>query len=522
MIFGEYINYVRSMGESSGAFRDVNLSFYSEGGREYSAADYFNIYYKKRSDSIMTYHNILGATVSYLCSFLNNHNLTFNYINSFQDEKEKLKAILMDFQVLTIAITTTYYVSHFPISEIIDFIKNYNKRAKIIIGGPYLITQYEILDKIGFQYLLKQIGADFYVKNYQGEKALVNIIKAIKNHNNYDSIDNIIYSDGSDYLINKFSFENNKLEDNFINWSLFKDDFSRNKWKMVAVRTSISCPFSCFFCSFPSHAGEYRCLSEADLFRELDQINRLKEIKSVTFIDDTFNVPLNRFRNILSQFKSKNYNFKWNCNYRCQYATEDDIISMKDAGCEGVFLGIESANKTILKNMNKKSKVEDYINGIRLLKKHNIFTYASFIVGFPGETKETIDDTIRFIESTKPDFYRAQLWYYDTMTPIDKLGKKFGLLNSQFEWKHNTMDSKIAADWVDYMHESIKNSVWLPQNDFDYPGIINLLSRGWSLDEIKVMLKEFNKKVSKKIAFSDCHARTRIEDNPLYHINFNF
>ena len=500
MLFVDYVDYMRSMGETSGAFRDVNLSYYTDQGIVCSAKDYYNRYYKESTGLDMSFDNIFSATISYLGTFLHKHNLSFRYINSFQEEKDCLKDLLISGKILTIAITSTYYVSSIPILDIINYIKKYNTEAKIIIGGPYLTTQFEILDDESFQFLLKQLGADFYVKSSQGETALVEIIKSLKNGSGLGNIKNVFFRNGIDYFSNGFSIEDNKLEENIVDWNLFKDEFQKNKRKMVMVRSVISCPFSCSFCSFPSHAGKYKYLGDEHFFQELDGIREIGEINSVTFIDDTFNVPIKRFRRILDVFVKRDYNFKWNCNYRCQYASEEDVARMKEAGCEGVFLGIESGSNTILKNMNKKSRAEDYQKGIELLKKYGILTYASFIIGFPGETDETIQDTIDLIETAQPDFFRAQLWYYDTMTPIYKRSQEFGLCNSQFEWKHNTMDSNRAADWVDYMHENIKNSVWLPQNDFDYPSIFNLLSRGWSMEEIKAMLRSFNGKVRAKVS----------------------
>lgn len=129
--------------------------------------------------------------------------------------------------------------------------------------------------------------------------------------------------------------------------------------------------------------------------------------------------------------------------------------------------------------------------------------YASFIIGFPGETEETVMATKEFIEKTEPDFYRAQLWYYDLKTPIHEKRDLFGLKNSQFEWEHNTMNSKEAADWIDYLYLNIKNSVWLPQNNFDYPGLFNLISRGWEIEDIKKYICNFNSIVREQIQESD-------------------
>lgn len=100
---------------------------------------------------------------------------------------------------------------------------------------------------------------------------------------------------------------------------------------------------------------------------------------------------------------------------------------MKESGCEGVFLGIESGNNQILATMNKIASVEKYLEGIALLKEFDIVTYGSIIIGFPGETGETVQDTIGFIEDSGLDFYRAQLWYCEPITPIRKDRQKYQL-----------------------------------------------------------------------------------------------
>lgn len=80
-----------------------------------------------------------------------------------------------------------------------------------------------------------------------------------------------------------------------------------------------------------------------------------------------------------------------------------------------------------LNNMNKSADIDKYKEGIKLLKENGIVTMASFIIGFPGETYETVKDTINFIEETQPDFYRAQLWYCEPITPIWNKKDKYGI-----------------------------------------------------------------------------------------------
>lgn len=494
MSFHEYIKNIEKMGEQAGAFRDVNLHYIKSQGRNISMRDVYNKKHLLEETPIKT-DDILSATIAYLGTFLHKHGHSFAYVNSFQEGKKEIADLLINSKVISIAITTTYYVSVLPILEIMDFIRSCNNKSKIIVGGPFVTTQMKIMDRISTKYLFQQIGADFYINSSQGEAALSDIINAIKKRRDTTNIKNIIYKSENSYIENEIEPEDNILEENPVDWDLFRD----SKRSMISVRTAISCPYACAFCSFPEHAGKFSYITPMRLCNELNQIHLLPHITSVNFLDDTFNVPVNRFKEILKLMAKKNFRFRWNGHFRCQYADRETVELMKESGCEGVFLGIESGSQEILNNMNKKSTIDNYYRGLDLLKEYQIITYASFIIGFPGETDTTVQQTIGFLESAQPDFYRAQLWYYDTTTPVSLSTKHFGLKNSQFEWEHHTMNSMEAADWVDYIFLNVRNSVWLPQNDFDYPGLFNLLNRGWAVDDIKYMIQEFNNLIAEKI-----------------------
>ncbi|QDE89538.1 hypothetical protein BHS06_11520 [Myxococcus xanthus] len=494
MHFPAFVESIRQLGEGSGAFRDICTSFYEEEGEVISCTDYFNRYHRSPDEPEFTYDNIFSATIAYLCTFLRRRGLNCDYLNSYREGRADLIEKLQTHRVRTVAVTTTYYVVALPLADIIETIRRYSPDTKIIVGGPFITTQYKIHDRESFLFTLEQLGADYYVVSSQGEQALANIVKSVIDGASAANIANCIYRDGDVFVTNEFVAESSDLRENMVDWSLFENDVGRQGRKMVNVRTAVSCPYACSFCSFPIHAGTYKYLDPSLVVRELDELERL-DVRSVTFVDDTFNVPLQRYRELLKMLKERRYRFKWDCNLRLQQIDEETIALMREAGCHGVFLGIESGSATILGNMNKKSRVEAYQRGIKVLRQNGIMSYASFIVGFPGETESTLRETIDLIETAQPDFFRAQLWYYDTSTPIHQQAAKYALTNSQFEWSHSTMTSREAQWWVDYLHRHIENSVWLPQNDFDYPSLFNLLSRGWSVERIKGMLRTFNSKV---------------------------
>ncbi len=500
MNFVQYEKRIREMGIDSGAYRDLDKNFIRYNNIPYHASEIFNIITRNHGGSTadiqpLTMGDTFNLAIAYLGTYLHRRKLTFDYINSFQEEKVTLMKKLAEGNILTIAIITTLYVSVFPILEIMEFIKKYNDTAKIIIGGPFISNQVRSLDPMELEYLFKSIDADFYVNSSQGEATLVKIIDTLKNNLPLEGIDNIYYKVNNRFQQNPLSKENNRLSENMVNWDLF----SHNIHQHINMRTSISCPFSCTFCGFPEHAGPYQTSAVEEIREELNQVNKIESLKSVQFIDDTFNVPVKRFKEILRMIIKNNYKFQWHSHFRCQFADRETVELMKESGCEGVFLGIESGSNTILENMNKAAVVDKYLQGIALLKEYEILTYGSFIIGFPGETDETIQQTLQFIKESGVDFYRAQLWYCDTMTPIWKEKEKFAIRGSHFEWKHVTSDAKTAAKITDEIFLSIETPIWVPQYNFECDGLFHLLHRGLSLHQVKNFIKAFNKGIKEKL-----------------------
>jgi radical SAM PhpK family P-methyltransferase len=346
------------------------------------------------------------------------------------------------------------------------------------------------------EFLLEStIGADFYVNSSQGETALVNIIDALKNNKPLDSIYNIYYKTADGIKTTPVMREDNHISENMVEWDLFKNDVG----EYVNIRTAISCPFSCSFCGFPQHAGRYQTSPVEEIEKELIALDKIGTVRDVHFIDDTFNIPAPRFKEILRMMIKNKFHFKWHSYFRCQYADREMVELMRGSGCEGVFLGIESGNNQVLKNMNKAAYTDKYFKGIELLKEYGIVTFGNFIIGFPGETDETVRDTIAFIETGGLDFFRAQLWYCEPITPIWKQKEVYDIRGESFEWSHATMDSRGACDLVEKIFFTVKNAIWVPQYNFDFDTFWRLYHRGMSIEQIRVFLESFNLAVKEKL-----------------------
>ena len=491
-----YATSIKQFGVDSGAYRDLRMNFIKYENKCYDVGSLFN-YCTKDMPNVkpLSFTESFSATIAYLGSYLDRNGLTFDYVQDFQFEKEKIASLLIENKVRTIAISTTYFVSVFPIFEIVDFIRSYSDNVKIIIGGPYIFTQINTLDEDGIDYVFNCIDADVYVYSPQGEATLVKVINAIKELKSLDEIGNIYYKNYNDYLFTFSDPENNKLVENPINWDLY----NKNIQEWVNLRTSTSCPFKCSFCGSPLYQGNYQVVPVKYIEQDLNKLDKNKYIKNVHFIEDTLNFPPKRFKEILRMLVKNKYKFTWHSYYRCQFADRETVELMKESGCEAVYLGLESGCDSILKNMNKSTTVDKYLNGIELLKEYEILMHGNFIMGFPGETQETVKQTKHFIQNCGIDFFRMQLWYCMPLTPIWERREEFQIKGNSFEWQHSTMDSKTAMDLLEDIYLTVKDPVWTPQHNFDINGLLHLMHRGITLDNLKKYLGLFNSLIQNNI-----------------------
>jgi radical SAM PhpK family P-methyltransferase len=499
--FSDYLGMVRGFGEAAGAYRDLNLSFIEYEGRPYQAMDLLShLYVKNGGERHYPFHNadFIWPTITYLGTFLSRRGLTFDFVNAFQYDKDELREKLTSEEVLTVAIPTTLYVVPWPIQEIIDFVRECNPRVKIVVGGPYIANLAKSGDREVVESQLRSLGADIYVISSEGETALVELLRALKSGGDLANVANLAYRDGTRFVFTKPIVEQNSLAENMVDYSLFPREAMG---QFVSTRTAKSCPFACSFCNFPQQAGQYTFMSVEMVERELNAIRDLGTVTTVTFIDDTFNVPKKRFHAILQMMIRNEYfrHFKWNCTFRCDHADDEIISLMGKAGCEGVFLGVESGSDRQLSAMNKTARRKDYAWAIPRLKEESILAHANVFIGFPGETLDSVEETVSLIRETRPETFSAQPWYANPLTPIWKKRDEYEIRGSSFQWSHKTMDATTACDLVDRIFLAVDDSIFLPQYGFFQWSLFYLQRQGMPLERIKRYLRAFNALVREKM-----------------------
>ncbi|CAM3296091.1 PhpK family radical SAM P-methyltransferase [Corallococcus sp. ZKHCc1 1396] len=505
--FVEYEATLRRYGEDSEAYRDLKFSFVDLGDARLNYADLLNRVYREALEPGTPHREFLSGDMPslaavYLTSFLRRRGLQSRYINLFQYEKEPL-AELLAANPRAIALTTTLYVLNEPVIEMVKFIRQHNPDVRIIVGGPLIANHFRRYQGHELATVLDDLGADLYVVEGQGELTLARILETLRDGGDLSQVPNLAYVDAKGpvragrYRINPREEENNPLDENLIDWNGLSD---ATLGPTLQTRTARSCAYSCSFCAYPMRAGSLTLASLDAVGRELDAM-AAQGARNVVFIDDTFNVPLKRFKELCRLMIERQYGFNWFSYFRCSNADEESVELAARSGCRGVFLGIESGSPTILTNMNKAASVEKYTNGMRWLKSHGILTFASFIVGFPGETDATVQETLDFIQTTRPDYYRAQLWYCEPGTPIEGKREQYGITGQGFSWRHATMESLEAMDHIDRMFLTVQDSTWLPQWSFDFWIIPYMMGRGMSLEQFNALMRLAHRLLALEVAY---------------------
>jgi radical SAM PhpK family P-methyltransferase len=499
--FESYEALLRNYGEDSEAYRDLKFSFVDLGGRKLNYVGLMNHAWRLAGRTAPEEEAFISGDIptlaaAYLTNFLRRRGYSADYVNLFQYEKDETRRAVEEERPRLVVITTTLYVVNPPATEIVEFVRSVDPSVPIVVGGPLIANHNRNYEGASLQAALDDIGADYYIVEGQGEATLARLVECLRVGGDVSAVPNLLYVEDGQLHRTAVEPERNDLDETYIDWR----GFGRDLGPTIQTRTARSCAFKCSFCNYPTRAGKLALASIDTIARELDSMAALSGVKNVVFIDDTFNVPLPRFKDICRLMIDRGYGFNWFSYFRCSNSDEEAIELMAESGCKGVFLGIESGSPRILTNMNKHATIEKYAQGIEWLRKAGVLTFGSFIVGFPGETAETIEETIDFLRRHRPDYYRTQLWYCEPGTPIYLQKEKYGIEGDGFVWTHDTMESLEAMDHIDRIFLTVQESQWLPQWSFDFWIIPYLLGRDVELPVFREFMHHANRALALELA----------------------
>ncbi len=358
-----------------------------------------------------------------------------------------------------VGISSTFNLSWKEAGNVAKKLHSLDPDMDLVIGGAFVNGETLHGSTSDFEEKMRKYGIRYVLHAFNSECDLKALIQARKDNKDVSAVPNCCMIEG-DLISGTFTASAKSwnppllsLADVPAAWDRLELPFLN---RTIQIRTAVGCPFECAFCSYPSTAGGWKTVNVEHVKSHLDSIMRIPGVDRIIFIDDTFNVPPRRFREMIKLFSK--YPFEWFSFLRVQYIDDETVRMMKDSGCKGVYLGVESANDQILKNMNKKATVAQFAKGINLLNKYDIDYLAAFVLGFPGETERTIQDNVNFIRANGVRFYSLKEFYYMEHTAVHDQREKYGLSGIGNKWSHATMGSEEVARIKLDIFKSIKES----------------------------------------------------------------
>jgi radical SAM superfamily enzyme YgiQ (UPF0313 family) len=176
------------------------------------------------------------------------------------------------------------------------------------------------------------------------------------------------------------------------------------KLPSTAMVTSRGCPFRCIFCVCSLFKQKVRMHSVEYVIGEVDELINRYHMKDITFVDDVFTLNRKRTYAMCDELSKRKKKLVWSCNVRVGMVDKDTLQYMKDSGCWMVMVGIESGNREILSRIRKDIKLEEAEELSQWCKEIGLMLHPNFILGHPGETMETIDQTIDFAKKLYAHF----------------------------------------------------------------------------------------------------------------------
>lgn len=172
----------------------------------------------------------------------------------------------------------------------------------------------------------------------------------------------------------------------------------------MPIITSRGCPYRCIFCSKSVFGKKYRAHSRTYVVNEIQYLIEKFHVKEIKFYDDVFTMNKKRAIEICAELKERKIDIPWTCETRVNLVDRKLLRIMKAAGCYAIAYGVESGNQGILNNLKKDITTEQALKAFELTHETGIETVAYFMIGSPGETPETIKETIEFARKLDPDF----------------------------------------------------------------------------------------------------------------------
>jgi len=302
------------------------------------------------------------------------------------------------------------------IKDALRIIRNSTPDVPVVCGGGIINHDAE--------YIFNLLKSDFCIVE-EGEEVIVSLANALEKGEDYSQIPNLGYWKGSKAKFTKEDFNYGDIDSRpFPDYEPFGiremlDDYPlAARWlyrytrpypRSMVLVTARSCPFNCSFCVH-RRGPKYRARSIRNIIEELAQMYTRYEFNTLVVLDELFAVDKQRMKDFCNALLEAKETYKWDFDWMFQTHPSasldyETLKLAKEAGCYFFGYGLESASPRVLASMNKKTKVPQIAEAIRIAGSVGIGFGGNFIFGDPAENVETVFETMEFFQKYCQDIH---------------------------------------------------------------------------------------------------------------------
>ena len=349
--------------------------------------------------------------------------------------------------------------------------------AIVVLGGPHATFMDE-------QVLNEEAAVDVMVRG-EGEETLLELAKNVSNPKRLNRIQGITFrNNGQTVRTPTRPFIKNLDELPRPAYKYFPlEKYRLFGRRMLPIMTSRGCPSQCSFCTTARMFGKaFRARSPKSIVDELEWLRDVHGADAFSFYDDTFTLDKKRALKICEEIRNREIGLPWDCQTRVSRVSKEILLKMREANCQQVFFGVESGCQKILDAVNKGTTVEQNEKAIRLAKNAGLFVSISVIIGYPGETKEMLQETIDLIRKAEPDDVYICVATPYPGTELRRVVENIGWEISN-EWgQYDTItpvfeNPNLSAEEIKELRTSFYNSFYSPKYVIRHLFKMNFYSR---------------------------------------------
>jgi anaerobic magnesium-protoporphyrin IX monomethyl ester cyclase len=353
-------------------------------------------------------------SIGYVAAYAVSRGHNVEAIDMFTWPWEKVTDFITKLHPDIIAIACSHSSDRGSAYAIARFAKELGRTIKVVFGGHHSSAMAE--------QIVRNLPVDVVVVG-EGEETFEELIRAWETSSDIRDIKGLVFMEGNNLVktaqrpplknldILPFPIRG-EIPKNRSIATTFPAQLHHIKFKgksigsriFASMSTSRGCPYKCQFCSVTTFWGAtWRMRSSQNVVDEIELLVRKHGVQHIHFLDDIFTITPQRVIEICKEIKRREIEVTWNTMTRVDSVSEDLAHWMRESGCMWTSFGIETGDDIVMKNINKEINNERVIKAFDIFRRQGIATVALMMVGNPGETQASIEETKNLLRRIQPN-----------------------------------------------------------------------------------------------------------------------